>query len=143
MFRRPTAAGGGPAAQQGEPPAAPPPPGQVQAVYETHGTRVVQHLHLVAAELLEDEAHRHVGLAVEGAELPAGVELDDGEARVPDRDAPEVVGAVIRALGARRATGRALGRRSARRAQPPGAPFGVELPGPGVLALRRPAAPRR
>ena len=88
------------------------------------------------AQLLEDEAERDVGLAVEGAELAAGVELDDGEARIPDRDAAEVVGAVIRALGARRATGRALGRRPARRAQPPGAPFGVELPGARVLALR-------
>ena len=54
------------------------------------------------------------------AELPAGVQLDDGEARIPDRDAAGVVRAVIRTLRTGRATGRALGRRPARRAQPPG-----------------------
>ena len=66
-------------------------------------------------EFLEDEAERHVGLAVEGAELPAGVELDDGEARVPCRDALEMLRAVVAPLGARRAARGALGRRSARR----------------------------
>ena len=98
--------------------------------------RVLHDLHPVAVELLEDQAERDVGFAVERPVLAAGRQLDHGPGRVADRDSLEVRRAVIRLLGARGASRRPLRGRPARCAQAAGAPFGVELAGPLVLALR-------
>ena len=119
---------------------APPRPaaGYVQLVNELMGLGVAQHLHLVAGQLLEGEAERDVGLAVEGAELATGGDLDHRPARVPDRDALEVLRAVIRAFGARRAAdwlpGRARRNRCIRRGC---AALGISPPRGLAPALRR------
>ena len=83
-----------------------------------HRRDIAQHLDLVPGQLGEGQAERNVGLAVERAVLPARRQLDHGPARVPDRDAPEMVRAMVGFLGARGAARRPLGRRPAGGAEP-------------------------
>ena len=101
----------------------------------THGAGVVQHLDLVARQLPEGEAQRDVGLAVIGAVLAAGGDLDHRPARVPDRDAakrPRALAVLARTWFAARDAGRG---RFALDAAPPGPPIGITLAPGGVFRL--------
>ena len=53
--------------------------------------RVRYHLHLVAGQVREGEAQRHVGLAVERPVVDPRRQLDDGEARGIDRHPAVIV----------------------------------------------------
>ena len=99
-----------------------------------HRAGIRDDLDLVPGQLREGEAGGNLGFAVEDAVAGFRGELDHGEPRGPDRDAAEVIGAVVGAFGAALTPRGALRRGSAIGAAPGSPAGGVAFSGRGVLA---------